>query len=114
MSTQVTKQPTVEEAHKTHHEPIIRDPGKCAPKQGRFANSTQMVFHPRPEDLTEPNAGIVTYHAGASFPLHKHDFAQVWYVLEGECMFGESKLKAGDMVYMRDPHFEYAMSTEKD
>ena len=60
-----------------------------------------------------PNAGTITYPAGTGFPTHQHDFAQVWYVLEGECRFGDRTLTAGDMVYMEDPHFEYDMHTEK-
>ena len=51
--------------------------------------------------------------SGSGFPLHLHDFAQVWYVLEGECRFGDRTLAEGDMVYMQDPHFEYEMHTEK-
>ena len=39
-------------------------------------------------------AGTITYPAGTGFPLHRHDFAQVWYVLEGECRFGERRLSA--------------------
>jgi mannose-6-phosphate isomerase-like protein (cupin superfamily) len=110
---QQNKAPTLEDARNTHHEPIIRNPSKYEPEMGRFANTTQMVFHPTPEHPLDPNAGILTYLPGASFPLHKHDFAQVWYVIEGELTFGTKELAAGDMVYMKDPHFEYDMKTEK-
>lgn len=106
------KAPTIEEASKTHHAPIIRRPDGYTPEMGRFANTTQMVFHPTGDAPTEPNAGVLTYLPGASFPLHKHDFAQVWYVLEGECSFGSDTLRTGDMVYLQDPHFEYDMHTE--
>ncbi len=102
----------VEEARKTHHEPIVKRLSEYEPKMGRFANTTQMVFHPTEEHPLEPNAGILTYLPGAGFPLHKHDFAQVWYVVEGECQFGDRRLQPGDMVYMEDPHFEYDMHTE--
>lgn len=112
MTPQTGNRPSLEEARLTHHEPIIRNPDEYEAEQGRFANTTQMVFHPTPENPTEPNAGILVYNPGASFPLHKHDFAQVWYVIEGECRFGDKHLKAGDMVYMQDPHFEYDMHTE--
>ena len=61
----------------------------------------------------DPNAGILTYAPGAAFPLHKHDFAQVWYVIEGELTFGGRQLKAGEMVFMADPHFEYGMQTAR-
>ena len=103
---------TAEEAGRTHNAPIVRRPDEYPPETGRFANETQMVFHPTEAHPNEPNAGIITYLPGAGFPLHKHDFAQVWYVLEGECRFGERRLTAGDMVYMEDPHFEYEMATE--
>jgi quercetin dioxygenase-like cupin family protein len=49
---------------------------------------------------------------GASFPLHKHDFAQVWYVLEGEFQFGGRICGPGTFAFMPDPHFEHEMKTE--
>lgn len=103
---------TPEEAQKTHNVPIIRRPDKMTPEIARFANESQMIFHPTPENPTEPNAGILCYGPGGGFPLHKHNFAQVWYVLEGECHYGDSVLTPGDMVYMQDPHFEHEMRTE--
>ena len=105
--------PTVEEARKTHHAPIIRRPRELPPEMGRFGNTTQMLFHPTETHCNEPNAGILTYLPGAGFALHKHDFAQVWYVIEGECRFGDETLRPGDMVYMEDPHFEPEMHTER-
>ena len=48
----------------------------------------KMLFHPRPERPTEPNAGIVRYEAGGRHPLHHHEFAQVWYILSGEFRIG--------------------------
>ena len=111
--TSETKAPvTPAEASKTHNAPIIRRPDDYTPEMGRFANMTQMVFHPTDANPTEPNAGVLTYLPGAGFPLHKHDFAQVWYVLEGECQFGDDTLRPGDMVYLQDPHFEHEMHTE--
>lgn len=111
--TSTEQQPlTVDEASKTHHAPIVRRPDDVEPKMGRFNNTTQMVFHPTEEDPTSPNAGILNYLPGAGFPLHKHDFAQVWYVIEGECDYGGNKLRDGDLVYMQDPHFEHEMKTE--
>jgi mannose-6-phosphate isomerase-like protein (cupin superfamily) len=104
--------PTVDEALKTHHAPLVRNPDDFEPKMGRFSNTTQMVFRPTPESPTQPNAGIINYLPGAGFPLHMHDFGQVWYMLEGECQFGDQTLRQGDMVYMEDPHFEYEMHTE--
>ena len=113
MPDEVNPKITPEEAAKTHNAPIIRRPETMAPELARFANESQMIFHPTSENPTEPNAGILTYGPGGGFPLHKHDFAQVWYVLEGECSYGDTTLTTGDMVYMQDPHFEYEMYTEE-
>jgi len=110
MATQV--KPTLESASKTHNAPVFGRPEALPPEMGRFANVTQMIFHPTEDRPDAPNAGVLTYEAGAGFPLHLHDFAQVWYVLDGECRFGERTLREGDMVYMEDPHFEYEMHTE--
>lgn len=111
MST-TSEAPTLEEALRTHNPPIVRNPDDVEPKMGRFNNTTQMVFHPSAEDPTQPNAGIINYLPGAGFPLHMHDFAQLWYVIEGECEFGDTILRQGDLVYMQDPHFEHEMRTE--
>lgn len=105
--------PTLESKSKTHNAPVFGRPERMAPETGRFANTTQMIFHPTEENPTAPNSGVLTYHPGSGFPLHLHDFAQVWYVLEGECRFGDRTLTEGDMVYLEDPHFEYGMHTEK-
>ena len=99
-------------ARATRHAPLVRRPADLAGEAGRFGNVTRMVFHPSPEHPNEPIAGTVTYAPGGGFPLHMHDFAQLWYVLEGECRFGEDRLEAGDMVYMEDPHFEHELHTE--
>ena len=48
----------------------------------------KMLFHPRPERPTEPNAGILRLEPGAHHPLHNHDFAQLWYVLSGTFVIG--------------------------
>ena len=109
----MSEKPTLESARKTHNEPVFGRPEHLPPEIGRFANTTQMIFHSTEENLTAPNAGVLTYNPGSGFPLHLHDFAQVWYVLEGECRFGDRTLAEGDMVYMQDPHFEYEMHTEK-
>ena len=96
----------------THHAPVVRRPADLRGDAGRFGNVTRMVFHPTVEHPNEPNAGVITYEPGAGFPLHMHEFAQLWYVLEGECTFGAHRLTAGDMVYMEDPHFEHQMHTD--
>jgi len=72
----------------------------------------KMLFHPRPERPTEPNAGIVRYEPGARHPVHHHDFAQVWYILEGEFRIGEKQVGPGTMVFYSDPHVEDELFTE--
>ena len=81
-------------------------------EMGRFNNRTKFLFHPRPDRPTEPNAGLLRYEPGASFPLHRHDFAQVWYILEGEFYCGSNTYGPGTFVYMPDPHFEHEMTTK--
>ena len=73
---------------------------------------SKMLFHPRPDRPTEPNTGFVRYEAGANHPLHCHDFAQVWYVLEGTFKIGERVVGPGSMLHYPDPHFEEALSTD--
>ncbi len=73
---------------------------------------SKMLFHPRPDRPTEPNAGFVRYEAGANHPLHRHDFAQIWYVLEGTFKIGARVVGPGSMLFYPDPHFEEALSTE--
>jgi len=72
----------------------------------------KMLFHPNPARPTEPNAGIVRYEPGGNHPLHKHDFAQVWYILEGEFRIGGKHYGPGTMVFYPDPHFEEDLYTE--
>jgi hypothetical protein len=71
----------------------------------------KMLFHPRPERPTEPNAGIVRYEPGSHHPLHNHDFAQVWYILEGDFTIGGKPYGPGTMLFYPDPHYEDALST---
>ena len=99
--------------HRTHRRAIVSRPQDHPGQVGRFGNITRMVIHPNETDPTAPNTGTITYPPGTGFPRHRHDFAQVWYVIEGECQFGADTLRPGDMVYMQDPHFEYDMHTEK-
>jgi ChrR Cupin-like domain len=96
-----------------HHpgEYVHRD--DCEWETIRWPGQTgKMLFHPNPERPTEPNAGIVHYEPGAHHPLHKHDFAQVWYILEGEFRIGDKMYGPGTMVYYADPHFEEELSTD--
>jgi hypothetical protein len=72
----------------------------------------KMLFHPRPERPTEPNAGILRLAPGAHHPIHKHDFAQVWYVLEGVFLIDGQTVRPGSMIFHPDPHFEGEFSTE--
>jgi hypothetical protein len=72
----------------------------------------KMLFHPRPERPTEPNAGVVRYEPGAPHPRHHHDFAQVWYILEGEFTIGGKLYGPGTMLFYPDPHYEDALSTK--
>ena len=67
---------------------------------------SKMLFHPRPENPTEPNAGFVRYEPGAHHPLHRHDFAQVWYILEGTFSIGGRECGPGTMIFHPDPHYE--------
>jgi hypothetical protein len=79
----------------------------------RFDGSqSKMLFHPRPERPTEPNAGFVRFQPGAGYPLHRHDFAQIWYILEGEFVIGGRKYDPGTMIFHPDPHYEEEMHTE--
>jgi redox-sensitive bicupin YhaK (pirin superfamily) len=72
----------------------------------------KMLFHPRPENPNEPNAGLVRYEPGASHPFHKHDFAQVWYIVEGEFTIGGKLHGPGTMFFYSDPHYEEELSTK--
>jgi mannose-6-phosphate isomerase-like protein (cupin superfamily) len=96
----------------THHAPEFKHPDDMDWEMGRFKNVTKFLFHPRPERPTEPNAGFIRYEPGAGFPLHKHDFAQIWYIIDGEFKMGDKTYGPGTLVYMQDPHFEYEMHTD--
>lgn len=95
-----------------HHPPEFKHPEEMEWEMGRFGNVTKFLFHPRPERPTEPNAGFLKYAPGASFPMHRHDFAQVWYIVEGEFTFGGKTCGPGTVAYMPDPHVEHEMHTE--
>ena len=81
---------------------IIRWPGQMG----------KMLLHPNPDRPTEPNAGLVRYDPGSHHPLHRHDFAQVWYILEGEFEIGGKSYKPGTMIFHPDPHYEDELSTK--
>jgi ChrR Cupin-like domain len=94
-------------ANGTHNPPEFKHAADMEWEMGRFGNVTKFLFHPRPERPTEPNAGFLKYAPGASFPLHRHDFAQIWYIVEGEFTFGGKLYGPGTIAYMPDPHFEH-------
>ena len=73
---------------------------------------SKMLFHPRADRPTEPNAGFVRYEPGAHHPLHRHDFAQVWYILEGMFTIGGQSYGPGTMIHHPDPHYEDELRTE--
>ncbi|WP_447778157.1 cupin domain-containing protein [Variovorax boronicumulans] len=95
-----------------HNPPEYRAPDAKEWEMGRFKNKTKCLFHTRPERPTEPNVGFLSYEPGAGFRLHKHDFAQVWYVIEGEFNMGGKIYGPGTVVFHGDPHYEEAMTTE--
>lgn len=72
----------------------------------------KMLFHPRPENPNEPNAGLVRYEPGSHHPRHSHEFAQVWYVLEGTFTIGRATCGPGTMIFYPDPHDEPPLSTK--
>jgi hypothetical protein len=73
---------------------------------------SKMLFHPSPEQPTQPNAGFVRYEPGAHHPLHRHEFAQVWYILEGTFSIGGKICGPGTMIFHADPHYEDELTTE--
>lgn len=79
----------------------------------RFGSLCKFPIHPTEEQPTRPNAGVLRYEAGEGFVTHRHDFAQVWYVIEGEFQYGGQTLRAGHIVHHADPHREYELHTEK-
>ena len=72
----------------------------------------KMLFHPRPEAPDEPNAGLLRFEPGAHHPWHRHDFAQVWYILEGEFSVGGRRCGPGTLLYHPDPHYEDELRTD--
>ena len=73
---------------------------------------SKMVFHPQPERPSEPNTGFVRYLPGSFHPRHRHDFAQVWYILEGTFAIGGRSFAPGTMIHHADPHYEEDLRTE--
>jgi hypothetical protein len=57
---------------------------------------SKMLFHPRAERPTEPNAGLVRYEAGAHHPFE----------------IGEATYGPGTMLFYPDPHSEPPLVTK--
>jgi len=72
---------------------------RLKPSRNKFGSYGVWLFHPRAEAPTDPNAGLVRYDPGSHHPFHKHDFAQVWYILEGTFTIGEATYGPGTMLY---------------
>lgn len=72
----------------------------------------KMLFHPTQDRPTAPNAGILRLEPGAHHPVHRHDFAQVWYILDGEFRIGDGSYGPGTMIFHPDPHFEDVFHTD--
>ena len=94
------------------HQAKVARPDEHPGQVGRFGNITRMVIHPDESDPTAPNTGTITYPAGTGVPAHKHRFAQVWYILEGEFDIGGKQYGPGTMIFHPDPHYEEDLSTE--
>jgi hypothetical protein len=102
-----------EVAKVVHHAPEIRHRDEIEWETIRWPGETgKMLFHPRPERPTEPNAGILRLAPGAHHPLHRHDFAQVWYILSGEYRIGDRLCGPGTMLFHPDGHYEDVLATE--
>lgn len=97
----------------THNQHICRHLDDMDWETQRFSSiKSKMLFHPTPDNPTEPNAGVLNYEPGGGHPLHSHDFAQVWYILKGEFTIGDETYGVGTMVYHADPHVEQELSTK--
>ena len=93
--------------------PVVRHVDEMEWETVRWPGETgKMLFHPRQDNPTEPNAGLLRFEPGAHHPLHRHDFAQVWYVLEGRFRMGTRECGPGSMIWHADPHYEEELSTE--
>src|SRR5690242_1593578 len=86
----------------THNPPEFKHAEDMEWEMGRFGNVTKFLFHPRPERPTEPNAGFLKYAPGASFPRHRHDFAQILVHHRGRIHFCRKTLRPRhDSLYAR-------------
>ena len=98
---------------KLGHAPVARHINDIEWETIRWPGETgKMLFHPRASNPTEPNAGLLRMEPGAHHPLHRHDFAQVWYILEGQFRIGERTYGPGTMIWHSDPHYEEELHTD--
>ena len=51
---------------------------------------------------------------GSHHPLYRHDFAQIWYILEGTFTIGGKTYRPGTKISHADPHYEEELRTETD
>ena len=106
-------QPRLEDVQHTHHAPQIKHCDDMAWETLRFPGQlSKMLFHPDAEHPQHPNAGLVRYEPGAHHPFHTHQFAQVWYILEGTFQIGPREYGPGTMLFYADPHYEDDLSTQ--
>jgi hypothetical protein len=95
------------------HAPVARHVDDIDWETIRWPGETgKMLFHPRPENPTEPNAGLLRLEPGGYHPWHRHDFAQVWYILEGEFVMAGRTYGPGTMIWHADPHYEDELRTD--
>ncbi len=93
--------------------PVYRHVDDMAWETLRFPGEhSKMLFHPGPDDGTQPNSGLVRFEPGAHHPRHRHDFAQVWYIVEGTFRIGTRTCGPGTVIYHGDPHYEEDLSTD--
>jgi hypothetical protein len=91
---------TTREASRRDHKPYqVRHLDEIEWETIRWPGETgKMLFHPRPEDPTQPNAGILRLEPGAYHPEHYHGFAQVWLVLKGDFVIDGRNCTPGTML----------------
>lgn len=104
---------TAKQATSEDPPPLVRHIDEMEWETIRWPGETgKMLFHPTAENPTMPNAGLLRLDPGAYHPWHRHDFAQVWYILEGQFSIGEKMCGPGTVLCHGDPHCEEALSTD--
>jgi hypothetical protein len=109
----MTPNPTKSQAAESDRPAAIRHIDDMEWETIRWPGETgKMLFHPSADQPTAPNAGLLRFAPGAHHPWHRHDFAQVWYILEGEFHIAARTYGPGTMLYHSDSHYEDELSTE--